>query len=272
MRIIVLLISLFLVAAPAQAFDEVISSKDLYEANCAVCHGLDGVPTEEGKKLEPFPARDLSALSSLVERDELRRIITYGVRGTVMSPKQYTLDALEIDSVIDYIQTLKYTPDLERAKKRFIQVCATCHGTDGRAQTGMGAKNLVYSKLDIEGIIHTMRFGRPGTIMTSKRHQLSNPEIADIAQYVYNLRLQGDAEKGAVFYGKECVSCHKTVNDIKLIGNRASRRSLADLDDHMLDLRIRHGRHIDRAKNIAKISADDVQHIIAYLRKETSGE
>jgi len=35
-----------------------------------------------------------------------------------------------------------------------------------------------------------------------------------------------------------------------------------------LDLRIRHGRHIDRAgKKVEKLSADDIQDIIAYMRK-----
>lgn len=51
---------------------------------------------------------------------------------------------------------------MANGKKRFRAVCSTYHGFDGRAKTGVGAKNLVYSKLDLEGIAHTMRYGRPG--------------------------------------------------------------------------------------------------------------
>jgi len=43
---------------------------------------------------------------------------------------------------------------------------------------------------------------------------------------------------------------------------------IGDFSDHMLDLRIRHGRHVDRAgEKVAKLSSDHIQDIIAYLRK-----
>ena len=172
--------------------------------------------------------------------------------------------------MIDYIQSFDYQPDLANGKKRFEAVCSKCHGVDGRAQTGVGAKNLVYSKLNLEGIIHTMRYGRPGTLMTSKRHQLSNTDIADIAHYVYSLRYKADPLHGQKLYSKNCKSCHSTPADIKILGNAAVKRTIADLDDRLLDLRIRHGRHIDRAgESVAKLSSDDIQDIIAYMREDT---
>ncbi len=249
---------------------DMLDGKDLFESNCAVCHGMDGTVSDAGKRLEPFPARNLRAVAPMVDRDELRRIITYGIKGTAMRPKKYELDALEIDTVIDYIQSFDYEPNLVNGKMRFEAVCVSCHGADGRAQTGVGAKNLVFSKLNLEGIIHTMRYGRPGTLMTSKRHQLSNADIADIANYVYGLRYKADAANGQRLYTKNCKTCHSTPSAIKIRGNAAVSRTIADLDDHMLDLRIRHGRHIDRAgKKVAALSADDVQDIIAYTREDS---
>jgi len=237
---------------------------------CTSCHGNDGTVSKYGKGLKPFPARDLTAIAGYVSNDELRRIITYGVHKTSMTSKKYRLDPLEIEAVIDYIQTFEYKPDLVRGKKRFKAVCASCHGTDGRAKTGMGAKNLVYSKLDIEGVVHTMRYGRPGTLMTSKRHQLGNSDIADIANYVISLHRAGKPELGSKLYSSNCKSCHANPADIKLIGNAAVRqKSFADVDDRLLDLRIRHGRHIDRAgTKVGGLSDDNVQDIIAYLRQE----
>jgi len=255
-------------ARPAWALDA-INGKALFETYCAKCHGKDGTGSEYGKTLKPFPARNLRAIAGIVERDELRRIITYGVQDTAMTPKKYSLDALEIEEVINYIQSLKYTPDPANGKKRFLDVCSGCHGKDGRARTGIGAKNLVYTSLGLEGITHAIRYGRPGTTMTSKRHQLSNTDIADIANYVYSLRYKASSENGAKLYATNCRSCHADAGAIRLVGNIARPfMSIHDVNDRILDLRIRHGRHVERAgEKVARLSDDDIQDIIAYLRK-----
>jgi len=252
----------------AASASDTMDGKALYQANCASCHGATGEVSKYGKSLKPFPARNHRAIAKLVGRDEMRRIITYGVKGTAMTPKKYALDALEIEEVIDYIKTFDYTPNLANGKMRFKQVCSDCHGLDGRAKTGVGAKNLVYTKLNLTQIVHTMRYGRPGTLMTSKRHQLSNTDIADVANYVYSLRYMASPANGRKLFGKNCSACHATPANIKLIGNAASTRSISDLSDRLLDLRIRHGRHVDRAgKKVEKLSSDDIQDIIAYMRK-----
>jgi len=263
-------IALLAMPGLASASDD-INGKALYAKNCASCHGATGEPTEMGKSLTPFPARNHRAIAKYVGRDELRRIITYGVQGTAMTPKKYTLDPLEIEAVIDYIRTFDYSPNLANGKARFKAVCSTCHGMDGRAETGVGAKNLVYSKLDLEGIVHTMRYGRPGTLMTSKRHQLTNPDIADIANYVYSLRYMANPASGKALFAKNCASCHATPAAIKLIGNAAETRSVSDLDDRLLDLRIRHGRHVDRAgEKVAHLSDDNIQDLVSYIRHQTN--
>ncbi|RME41227.1 MAG: cytochrome c, partial [Deltaproteobacteria bacterium] len=93
------LLAFAMTLSPAWAADEMLDGKKLYEANCAMCHGVNGEPTEYGKKLKPYPARNHRAIAKLVDRDELRRIITYGVKGTAMTPKKYSLDPLEIEAV-----------------------------------------------------------------------------------------------------------------------------------------------------------------------------
>ena len=247
---------------------DTIDGEQRYNQFCTKCHAEDGTGSKFGKALKPFPARNHRAVAQLIGRDEFRRIITYGVAGTGMKPKKYTLDGLEIEAVIDYIKTFTYTADLSNGKKRFEEVCSRCHGMDGRANTGMGAKDLVYTKLDLVSITHTMRYGRPGTKMKSKRHQMTNADIADVANYVYALRYMSNPANGKKLYASNCISCHETPASIKLKGNAASKRTLADLDDRLLDLRIRHGRHVRKAgKHITKLSADDVQDVMAYMRK-----
>jgi len=262
-------LGLLIMPALASASDD-LDGKELYAKNCASCHGASGGISAMGKSLLPYPARNHRAIAKYASRNELRRIITNGVEGTAMTPKKYSLDALQIEAVIDYIRTFEYTPDLVNGKKRFEAVCSSCHGMDGRAKTGVGAKNLVYSKLDLKGIVHTMRYGRPGTLMTSKRHQLSNTDIADIANYVYSLRHLANPADGRKLYAKDCASCHATPKSIKLFGNAAQKRKISEMDDRELDLRIRHGRHVDRAgEKIAHLSDDDIQDLIAYIRQST---
>jgi len=247
-----------------------LPGKALFDTNCASCHGNDGKGSELGLSLKPFPARDLTALAATVDRDELRRIIAYGIKGTAMVPKKYALDAAGIEDVIDYILTFERKVNLANGKARFEQVCSTCHGMDGRAKTGMGAKNLVYSQLDLKETVHTIRYGRMNTKMVSKRHQLNNADIEDVANYVHSLRFQADATQGGKIFADTCKSCHATPAAIKVTGNRARQLSIADMSDYVLDLRIRHGRHVDRAgKKVAHLSEDDTQSLIAFLRKET---
>ncbi|MDQ6950679.1 MAG: c-type cytochrome [Mariprofundales bacterium] len=261
----------FLSTSMAAWAGDIPNGKDLFLANCAVCHGKDGAVSNYGRKLKPFPARNLRALVGLATRDELRRFIVYGVHDTAMTAKKYALDPLEIEAVIDYIKTFTYQPNLAAGKKRFEAVCSVCHGKDGRAQTGMGAKNLVYSSLNLREMVQTMRYGRSGTLMTSKRHQISNADIANIANYVYSLRYNADTAKGKRLYRKDCASCHATPSAIHLIGNAANRTTLADLDNRLLELRIRHGRHVNRAgRGIVNITPDDMQDIIAYMRSPLS--
>lgn len=256
---------------PLHAEDSLPDGAKLFESNCVQCHAADGTVSDFGKKLSPFPARNLRALAPYAGHDELQRIITHGTHKSEMKAMKYKLDALEIEALVDYVRSFDYEVDIDNGKARFGQVCVSCHAADGRAKTGMGAKNLVYSTLTLNEIVHTMRYGRANTIMTAKRHQLSNEDIADVATYVHSLRYSGDIEKGAALYVKQCASCHATPKSIHIMGNVANhKKTLADISNGMLDLRIRHGRHLRKAgRDIAKLSDDNIQDIIIYLRDQT---
>jgi len=272
LRIFTVITTCMVMMAGTATASDIPDGKALFAKNCATCHGMDGTVSDYGKKLEPFPARNLRAIAPYASSDELRRIVTHGTHKTKMKAMKYVLDPLEIEAIVDYIKTFTYKPNLANGQKRFKEVCASCHGTDGRAQTGVGAKNLVYSKLSLEEKVHTIRYGRAGTLMKAKRHQLSNTDIADIANYVDSLKRAGDAKVGSKLFAANCKTCHATPSDIRIIGNAAVKnKKISDLDDHMLDLRIRHGRHVDREGRdaIKKLSSDDVQDIIAHLRKST---
>jgi len=244
--------------------------KTLYRQNCAVCHGEDGSVSEYGKHLRPFPARNLRAMAQWLDADEFRRIITYGLHNSEMTAKKYTLNPLEIEAVIQYIKTFTFRPKPGMGKKRYMQVCAVCHGRDGRARTGLGAKNLVYSKLDMKDLIQTIRLGRSGTMMTPKLNQISSPDIVNIAAYVYSLRYKANGQRGAMLFRRNCASCHATPGRIRLTGNTDLQPTIDRLNANQLELRLRYGRHVHLAgKSVSKLTDDNIHDVMTYIKEWT---
>jgi len=277
LRKLLIVLSLFILTVPQSGMAEILDGKKLFEDRCSKCHGKDGTVNNHGRKLKPFPARNLAAIAEFVPADEIRRIVTYGIHGTDMKPKNFEggpIEPAEREAIVGYIKSsFRYYPNLGNGQRLYRKVCAQCHGDDGRANTGLGAKNLVYTKLGMPEIVHTVRYGRAGTLMNGKRRQLSNADIADVASYVYSLRRMGDPRRGWNIYQAMCQKCHASPSAIRLTGHAARPHiAIHELDDQMLDLRIRHGRHVDRAgENIKQLSDDDVQDVIAFMRQETTG-
>ncbi|MDQ6956812.1 MAG: cytochrome c, partial [Mariprofundaceae bacterium] len=86
--------------------------------------------------------------------------------------------------------------------------------------------------------------------------------------YVLSLRYKANLKSGKKLFAKNCKTCHATPSAIKLVGNAAQKRKISDLSDQLLDLRIRHGRHVKRAgKAMTKLSPDEVKDLLAYIRK-----
>ena len=148
--------------------------KTLYERNCAVCHGEDGSVSRYGKSLKPFPARNLRAVAQWLDTDEFRRIISYGLHNSKMTAKKYILNPLEIESVIRYIKTFKFSPNLNVGRKRYRQVCAICHGKDGKTRTGMDATQLE---------MH-IRYGRHVHLAGKRVYELTGDDIQNITAYL----------------------------------------------------------------------------------------
>lgn len=73
-----------------------LTAKELYTKNCIACHGADG-------KKGMAKAADLSI--STLAINEQKHIITNG-KG-LMAPFKLSLEANQIDSIVNYIQGLK---------------------------------------------------------------------------------------------------------------------------------------------------------------------
>lgn len=159
--------------------------KDIYKEQCIRCHAMDGSTTDVGKKLKPFPAKDLRP-NNLLPSSELKMIIKYGLFMRAMEAKP--LSDSDIDAVIAYLRTLTYKPDAAHGKKRFLEVCAVCHGDDAKGKSNIGTPNLHTATLSEVEMARIIRMGKHNTPMTPKRDALSNTEIADVIAYFMTLR------------------------------------------------------------------------------------
>jgi mono/diheme cytochrome c family protein len=164
------------------------NGQKLFKKHCARCHGGDGSVSKYGKSIEPYPARDLRTNRLFIAPGELLTIIKYGVYGREMSGWEKVLRNSEILDVAEYVRTLKYKPDIGAGKKFFTQRCATCHDKNGPGKRIFHAPDLDMSPLGHIGMARVIRFGRHGTMMTTKRDLFTNPDLANVIEYLQSIK------------------------------------------------------------------------------------
>lgn len=175
----------------------ITAGASVFGDNCATCHGAGG----QGNPGYP----------SLVDDDwlwggslsDIQQTIRYGIRSGHDQARLNTMQAYGRDGVFtrDQIADLaEYVVSLsgreadpaavERAAPTFAQVCAACHGPDGKGIQAQGAPNLtdgiwLYGG-DRVAIQETITNGRGG-VMPAWTDRLSNGQIVALAVYVHTL-------------------------------------------------------------------------------------
>ena len=159
---------------PAASDATTARGKELYNLNCAHCHGDKGDGAGYGAPfLLPAP-RDFvtaqykfrsTASGQLPTDDDIFRTISRGATGTGMPPWQYLLNDTDRWALVDYVKTfsppLRENPDrplmviapapsrrrdLENGRAVYVKMqCAKCHGDDGRG-VGPAAAALLDGK------------------------------------------------------------------------------------------------------------------------------
>jgi cytochrome c oxidase cbb3-type subunit III len=114
----------------------------LFLNNCAQCHGSDA---GGGKG---FPnLRDHDWLYG-GDPDVIKDSITNGRNG-IMPPLGSVLGDDGVKNVANYVRSLSGLPHdklrAELGKPQFMQICAACHGADGKGSLQLGAPNLTDS-------------------------------------------------------------------------------------------------------------------------------
>lgn len=163
------------------------TAHNLFQQNCAQCHGSDGggaVGFPNLRNADWQWGGDADAVVATIA----------GGRVAAMPPWGAVLGDQGVDEVVAYVQTLsgqQADPALATAgQARFQTVCAACHGVDGKGNPLLGAPNLtddvwLYGS-DAATIRKTVVDGRNGQ-MPAWNDKLGEQRVKLLAAYVTKL-------------------------------------------------------------------------------------
>jgi len=163
------------------------TAHNLFQQNCAQCHGSDGGGAQGFPSLADADWQWGSDADSVVATIAQGRIAAMPAWGQVLGEPG-------VDEAVAYVQALSGQPaDATLAaagKVRFEQVCAACHGVDGRGNPLLGAPNLtdgvwLYGG-DAATLKATLLNGRNGQ-MPAWDGKLGEQRIKLLAAYVTKL-------------------------------------------------------------------------------------
>jgi cytochrome c oxidase cbb3-type subunit 3 len=169
--------------------------RNLFLNNCAACHGSDGGGAPG------FPNLTDGDWLWGGDPDAVEATIANGRMG-VMPPWGEALGVRGVEDVLDYVFSLQgrklTAADARAGGVKFAEMCAACHGADGRGNPLMGAPNLTDGIWLHGGAIVTVREsiekGRNGA-MPAHTARLGATRVKLLAAYVLSL---SQPEPGAV--------------------------------------------------------------------------
>ena len=163
------------------------TAHNLFQQNCAQCHGSDGGGAQGFPNLADADWQWGSDADSIVATIAQGRIAAMPAWGQVLGEPG-------VDEAVAYVQALSGQPTdatlAAAGKLRFEQVCAACHGIDGKGNPLLGAPNLTDGAWlyggDAATLKATLLNGRNGQ-MPAWDGKLGEQRIKLLAAYVTKL-------------------------------------------------------------------------------------
>jgi cytochrome c oxidase cbb3-type subunit 3 len=160
----------------------------LFLNNCAACHGSDA------KGAKGFPNLTDNDWIHGGSPEKIVETIIGGRRGQMPPMAAAVGSPEEVRQVANYVLSLSGSGHnsilAELGKAKFKQVCAACHGADGKGNQAIGAPNLS-DKVWLHGwgeeaIINMVNHGKVN-VMPAQNARLSDDQIRLVASYVWGL-------------------------------------------------------------------------------------
>ena len=306
-----LVLTTVMLAIPATAAlaAQPFSGKEIYERDCALCHGADGLAdTPVGLLLQPRPRRFADPVEmARLSDDQIYHAIKDGKPGTAMASWSKVLSEPEIGNVMDYIHQFagrcepmdEQQLSLAVGHRIYQKECAFCHGPTGHADTDAArvlkppprnfADPIEMARVDDGRMYAAIKLGVPGTAMASWANLMTPAEIIDVMRYVRSLQEPLpdvvtpellDVEVGGNIYKQYCVTCHGTKGDANTpIGqvlvprprNFTDPQGMANLSDQQMAATISQGKPgTAMAAWGGILNTQDIERVIRYIRTDFS--
>lgn len=180
---------------------DIARGRELYQHNCASCHGPRGHGDGAAPSLRPLPA-DLSEHRYSLAR--LSFVLENGVAGTAM-PAWRDLsmdDRAAVAAAVRELSTAQSEPaipaaTLELGARVYLANCAQCHGMNGGGD-GSAVGELRIVPANLQGVrpslaqsVKVLRNGIEGTQMAVWTGRLSEAELSAVAYYIRGFYQEG---------------------------------------------------------------------------------
>jgi mono/diheme cytochrome c family protein len=176
----------------------------LYMQFCYGCHEEAVIGDTDPILEKELPAIRNPHYLSRISDQALKLFIRRGRPGTEMPAWRKDaggLEDAEIDAIVSYLARSReyvseetFVPlepqDVEAGKEIFAEMCALCHGEDGRGDVAPGLTDPVFQEVYDDRLLGlTIRDGIEETQMLSFREMdLSDQDISDVMAYIRTLR------------------------------------------------------------------------------------
>ncbi len=211
--------------AAADLEASVRAGEELFAANCASCHGLQGEGIDA-------PALNSKTLLSSVSDEQLLGLIRSGVPGTGMPAWAQdfggSLTDEEIRQIISYLRTWEATapdltpqssaPDPVRGAEIYASICVVCHGEQGAGTDRAPALNdpALLATFDDDWFRETIAQGRPSGGMPTWGTVLSPADIDNLVALLAAWRegvsvdpaAAAGPPDGEALFAANCAACH----------------------------------------------------------------
>lgn len=218
-----LLASLLLIVVSSTAWaqeGDITRGSQIFDANCAVCHGSEGQGRVGVNLSNDWPAIDPTAFT--------RTVIEQGVSNTPMTPWSQAyggpLNEQEIEDVVAFVASLSggrspmaptatpmpvtpvptvpgATGDPTQGKVLFAENCAMCHGEGGQGRAG-ASLDKGFASIDPQQFVRaTVAQGIENTAMPAWSQSYGGPltesEIDDISAFIVSMPSQSQPSTAA---------------------------------------------------------------------------
>lgn len=166
----------------------VLSAKQLYDDNCARCHGAAAEGTA-------------AYFDQAIWHQEGITAIVQNGKGTMPA---FGLSTVQIDSIQAYLHRLK--PANLSGQQVYAAMCQRCHGASGEG-TSLG---YIVQHPVVGYATYVIRNGRPGTPFTHAMPAYSTAKISatQLTEMLTWLRNQPKPTTGQALYNTYCGNCH----------------------------------------------------------------